>query len=123
MAADFGDGVEGALPFRARFPQAGLGILRPQQGANRRDELGGLDGLHQVAVGAALEALDLLLGRDERRRRLQDRDGRRHRVGLQPAAHLEPVDVGQLHVQHDQAGQLSRQKERLAAPEVASQTS
>ena len=64
MAADSAIASKVRCHSDAASLQAGLGVLCPQQRAHRRDEFGGLDGLHQVAVGAALEALDLLLGGD-----------------------------------------------------------
>ena len=64
------------------------------------DELGGGERLGEVVVAAELEAehaVDLAVARGEE-------DHRDLRGLAQPTAHLQPVDVGQTDVEHDEAG-------------------
>ena len=66
------------------------------------DQLGGGERLGEVVVAAELEAehaVDLAVARGEE-------DHRDLRRLAQTPAHLEPVDVGQADVEHDQAGMV-----------------
>jgi hypothetical protein len=79
-----------------------LGLPEAQQRARDGDQLLVLEGVGEVAVGAALEALDLELGRDEHRRGVQHLDVAGVRIALQPSAEIETAHVGQPDVQHDE---------------------
>ena len=77
-----------------------------------RDELLEAERLHEVVVAAEREAAHLVLGAvaggEEQHRRAAA-------VGAQPPAHLEAVEVGEHHVEHDQVGPHRRDRvERLA---------
>jgi hypothetical protein len=59
-------------------------------------------GEYLEALSSRFEAGDLALARHVGRRRLQDERRRRLGARLDHAAHLEPADVRQLDVQHDE---------------------
>ena len=69
--------------------------LRAEGGANARAELGGLEWFDDVVDGAEVEALDLRLDRGGPGQK-DDGDTGRHRIALQPMAHLEPAQQGQV---------------------------
>ena len=78
----------------------GAAVGAAQHRLHPRDELGGRERLGEVVVGAELEAehaVDLAVAGGEE-------DHRDRRRLAEPAAHLEPVDVGQADVEHDQSG-------------------
>ena len=72
----------------------------PQQGADPCQQLAALEGLDEVVVGAAVEAVDPVLGLGPRGQH-QDRHVA---VGAQAAADLDPVEAGQAEIEHDQVG-------------------
>jgi hypothetical protein len=96
-------------------PQLGLRAARAEQRGERGHELDGLEGLHEVAVRAAVEAVRAARGRDVGGRGLEHRDGFRGRVRLEPAADLEAVHVRELHVQDDHVHVLAGAGETLLA--------
>ena len=69
----------------------------------RAFELGEVDGLRDVVVGASLESLDLVLGRIERRLH-DDRDEREASVGLHTPRDFDAVDMRHHHVEENQIG-------------------
>ena len=56
------DEVERGGPLAGRGPDLSLGLPRAQQRAHGRDQLARIHRVGQVAVGAALESLGLVLG-------------------------------------------------------------
>jgi len=109
------DGVEGGLPLVGRAPRGVLGAADPQQRPDRGDQDRRLDGLREVGVGPPLQPPDLVVGVDPGGRDVEDRDGGRGRVGLDPAADLEAADVRQVDVQDDQVGPPRHQAQRRGA--------
>ena len=71
-----------------------------QQGPDPGQQLLALEGLDQVVVGAAVEAVDAILGLGPRGQH-QDRHVA---LGAQAAADLDPVEAGQAEVEDDQVG-------------------
>ena len=71
-----------------------------QQGADPGEQLAALEGLDQVVVGAAVEAVDAVLGLGAGGQH-QDRHVA---VGAQAAADLDPVEARQAEVEDDQVG-------------------
>ena len=92
---------------------AGIDPGPAEHRGDARDELFEAEGLHQVVVAAQREAAHLVFGgvasgEEEHRRAI---------AGLaEPLAHVEPVEVGQHHVEHDQVGfDLRDRVDRIAA--------
>jgi hypothetical protein len=85
-------------------PQRLLGPSHPQQGVHRGDQFDGLDRVAQVGVRPAVQPLDPVPGHSERGGQVEHRDGGGGRVRLDLLAHLEPVRVGQVHVEDDEIG-------------------
>ena len=83
-----GDGVEGLLPLSRELMRRLFGAARAQDGAHRGDELDGVDGQREVAVGARVERGADVVRADVGGRDVHDRDGDRLRVDAQPAQHL-----------------------------------
>jgi hypothetical protein len=79
------------------------GALPAEQRTHARQQLGEVEGLDQVVVGASVEACDLV-GGGVARREHENRDGRP--AGPGAAADLEAGAARQQHVQHDQIGLL-----------------
>ena len=78
-----------------------------------RDDLGEAERLGDVVVAAGAERLDLVLGRVLRG---QEEHGALAPERAQPAADLDPLDVGEHPVEHDQVGLDARDRgERVAA--------
>ena len=101
----------------ARGPRSGsLAVARlapgharaPQRRLHAGAELAQRERLGDVVVGAELEAEDLVdllgLGREH--------DDRHRRARAQAPAHLEPVDAGHHHVEHDEVERSSRRSAR-----------
>ena len=82
-----------------------LPVLRRSSARTPRLELAHVERLDQVVVGARVEAVDAVLDRVARGEH-QDRDAVARRA--QPARDLEPVDVGQAHVEHHRVGRRGR---------------
>ena len=72
-----------------------------EQRAQAREQLLQREGLHQVVVGARVEAGNAVADRASGRQH-QDRHGRA--LGAQLPRDLEAVDAGQHHVEHDRVG-------------------
>ena len=87
------DGVEGGLPLPGRDLRRLLGLPGPEQGLDGGDQLERLEDVGQVAVGPALQPLDLVLDVDEGGREVEHGDRGGGGVGLDPPADLEPADV------------------------------
>jgi hypothetical protein len=82
--------------------QRALGLAHAQQRVDVGDQFVGLDRRRQVVVGAAFQAADLVGAPGQRGRGLQHQHHRAVGVGLDAAADLDAVDVGELDVQQDQ---------------------
>ena len=80
------------------------------QRAHPREQLLALERLHEVVVGAGVEALDAVV---ELAAGGEDQD-RHVGLGAQPPADLDPVEAGQAEVEDDQVGdELLRGPQRL----------
>ena len=79
---------------------AAAGRPPAQQRPDPRQQLAALEGLHQVVVGAAVEAVDPVLGLGAGGQH-QDRHVA---VGAQPAADLDAVEARQAEVEDDEVG-------------------
>ena len=79
----------------------------PEDGLGARDELGEAERLRDVVVAARAERLDLVLGRVLRG---QEEDGGLEAALPQAAADLDPLDVGQHPVEHDEVGLEARDR-------------
>ena len=66
--------------------------------AQAREELRERERLREVVVGPGVETEDAVVDRVARR---EDQDGSRHLRRAQPPADLEPVEIGEHHVEHD----------------------
>ncbi len=75
-----------------------LGGAAPRERAQAREQLLERERLHEVVVGAAVEAGDAVLDGVARG---EHQDRRPHVVSAQAAADLEPVEARQHHVEHD----------------------
>ena len=82
-------------------------LLDAQDRAHARHERGLVDRLGQVFIAADVQAGNDILGVAARRDQ-DDRDERQALVGLELAAHLEPVELGHHDVEEDQVGQQCR---------------
>ena len=91
---------------------AAAGRAPAQQGPDPGQQLAALEGLDQVVVGAAVEAVDPVLGLGPRGQH-QDRHVA---LGPQAAADLDPVEPGQPEVEDDEVGhEVAGDVERLDA--------
>ncbi len=104
---DAGQGVLGGHAFEKVASRLEFEV-RAHTGAHD----GGVDRLHDVVDGARLEALGLILGLLQAGHE-DDRDPLRGFVGLETAAHLEPVHAGHPDIQEHQVGR-GREFEGLA---------
>jgi hypothetical protein len=108
--------LEHRLELRLALAQRVLGAAGPQERVHGGHEHRRLDGMGDVAVGARIEALHLVHVVDERRREVDDRRADGVRLGPQPAADLEAVDVGQVDVEHDEVERLGRGQQQGFLP-------
>ncbi len=96
---------------RSTVPSPSHEVVTAQQRAQPRQEFGEVEGLDEVVIGPDVEALDAVVDGVTRGEH-QDR----RRVARAPDAptDLEPVDVGELQVEHDGVGraQLDRVEAR-----------
>ena len=97
-AAEAAANLFALAPFLHHPPQ-------PHQRAHAGEERDVVDRLGQEIVGAGLEAAQPV-GDVRQRRHHDDRNVGGARVGLQPAAYLEPVHARHHHVEQDDVGQL-----------------
>ena len=105
----------GAQLFGQRL-RATFGGPGAQQRAQRREQLGRLERLREIAIRTRVEPQHLVLRRDERRRGQDDDDARGARVFAEPFAHLDAIEIGELDVeQHDIDIALTNALERLHA--------
>src|SRR5205823_3960565 len=92
VAADQGDAVEGlvedGLELGLALPHGVLGLAGAEEGVDGGDEDGGLDGVGEVAVGAGLEAVDLVDVLHERGGEVDDGDAGGVGAGAEAAADL-----------------------------------
>ena len=103
---------------RRRFRGRGFRGWRAEDRLHARDELTGVERLGQIVVGAHLEPddlVDVVVAGGEH----EDRD-----VGRlpDPAAHVDPVDIGEHEVEHDQRRSLGRDLVDRRAPGPAART-
>ena len=83
---------------------------------HRRHQDRGFDRLGERGVGTALERAHRVLLAHVRGRDLEDDHGRRRRIRLETAAHLETVDARQVHVEKDQPrSALGNEPQRIVA--------
>ena len=98
-----------------RLSERLFGATHPQERLDARGENRTGNGLDQIAVGTLTESEDTVAVADRRARDLQHLDGGHVGAGLQTAAHLEAVDVRQVHIAHDDVGMpLGRERQRVA---------
>ena len=95
-------------------------VRAPQQRAQPGDDLLEAERLGDVVVAAGGQPGDAVLdgvpGGEEQHRHVRV-------VAAQPAQHLEAVEVGQHHVEHDGVGPNSRAERTAASPLAAVRTS
>ena len=89
-----------------RLPQGLLRGARAQQGADGGDEDDRLGGMSEIRVRPRVERFRPVLRARVGGGHLEDGDGRSRRVRLEPPRDLEAVDVGKLHVEHDDVGHV-----------------
>ena len=90
-----------------------VGARAPQERAQPCQQLLERERLHEVVVGARVQALHAVADADAGG---QHQDRRAVAVGAEAAGHLEPVDAGHEHVEQQRVGRLGRDLvQRLAA--------
>ncbi len=107
--------VEQAFEAHVRGAPRRLRFADEEQCAHRRNESHRIGGMREVAVRSHLHAQRPVGVVRERGRQVHDRNVRVLRAGAQLTAHLEPVDVRQVHVEDEQVDGGIRQGKRFAA--------
>ncbi len=97
-----GDRVEHQRPVAGSRAHLRFRVPRAQQSAHRGDELGRLDRMHQIAVCATFQPAHPGVGIGQAGREVEHRDVVGGGVGLDAAAELEAVDVGESDIEHDE---------------------